>query len=146
MIELSNLGLKHHLDRPTLRFATSTAANRSETDTFFADDAISWFSIGLSYRLSQASFKKPSLVQRRHWAGHETRDILKDHRTLVTSSSQQPISLSLSLRDPLHQFTESQLVQFSYYPSEETPIHNLIFHFDGSYLHFTVHLELGWFF
>ncbi|KAJ8759041.1 hypothetical protein K2173_003279 [Erythroxylum novogranatense] len=53
--------------RPTLRFATSTAANRSETDAFFADDAVSWSSVGLSDRLahalSQAGFKKPSLVQ-----------------------------------------------------------------------------------
>ncbi|KAJ8752603.1 hypothetical protein K2173_005492 [Erythroxylum novogranatense] len=52
---------------PTLRFATSTAANRNETDTFFADDAVSWSSVGLSdglsHALSRAGFKKPSLVQ-----------------------------------------------------------------------------------
>lgn len=49
------------------RFTTAVAADKKGTDTFFADDGVSWTSFGLSDRLSRAlsnaGFQRPSLIQ-----------------------------------------------------------------------------------
>uniref|UniRef100_A0A6N2K6P1 DEAD-box RNA helicase Q domain-containing protein n=1 Tax=Salix viminalis TaxID=40686 RepID=A0A6N2K6P1_SALVM len=48
-------------------FATAVVAESKEAETFFADHAVSWDSLGLSHPLSRAlsntGFSRPSLVQ-----------------------------------------------------------------------------------
>nr|KAJ0188288.1 hypothetical protein LSAT_V11C900471310 [Lactuca sativa] len=58
----------HHRPRGRIRtFATAVTVNEKESDTFFADDTVSWSSLGVVDRLSQALSKiglnRPSLVQ-----------------------------------------------------------------------------------
>ncbi|KAL7589064.1 hypothetical protein Lser_V15G40399 [Lactuca serriola] len=58
----------HHRPRGRIRtFATAVTVNDKESDTFFADDTVSWSFLGVVDRLSQAlskiSLNRPSLVQ-----------------------------------------------------------------------------------
>lgn len=53
--------------RPARAFATAAVAERKGTDTFYADDDVSWTSLGVSERLSRALYNagidRPSLTQ-----------------------------------------------------------------------------------
>lgn len=58
----------HHRPRGRIRtFVTAVSVNEKESDTFFADDTVSWSSLGVVDRLSQAlsriGLNRPSLVQ-----------------------------------------------------------------------------------
>lgn len=58
----------HHRPRGRVRaFATAVSVDDKESDTFFADDTVSWSSLGVADRLSQAlsriGLNRPSLVQ-----------------------------------------------------------------------------------
>ncbi|CAH1434082.1 unnamed protein product [Lactuca virosa] len=58
----------HHRPRGRIRtFSTAVSVNEKESDTFFADDTVSWSSLGVVDRLSQAlsriGLNRPSLVQ-----------------------------------------------------------------------------------
>ncbi|XP_065860968.1 DEAD-box ATP-dependent RNA helicase 22 [Euphorbia lathyris] len=60
--------LNHSYGRGNRSLSTAAViADKSEADTFFADEGVSWASLGLSDRLcraiSNAGFEKPSLVQ-----------------------------------------------------------------------------------
>jgi hypothetical protein len=53
--------------RPSRAFATAAVAERKGTDTFYADEDVSWISLGVSERLSRALYNagidRPSLTQ-----------------------------------------------------------------------------------
>lgn len=59
--------LKPPRRRSARAFATAAVAERKGTDTFYADDDVSWTSLGVSERLSRALYNagidRPSLTQ-----------------------------------------------------------------------------------